>query len=376
MAGHVATMSKRALGRATLARQHLLERVAGDPERMVLELVGLQAQNPLDPYLALWSRLDPFDPVALGGLIERRRLVRIVVMRGTIHLVTAADAGPLRALTQPVMHAEIARHSEFAPQLVGVDVGPVMRDAGAALAVTPMTTTQLRGFIAERFPSLPAAALAYACRCYLPLVQAPPRGVWGRAAAVKLAELTSWIRDVPGDGEVTTRTVDDLLLRYLRAFGPATVADATAWCRLVGLRDVFERLRPQLLVVRDERGRELFDLPDAPRPAEDVVAPVRYLPEYDNALLSHADRTRFAPERPLGRPAGATKGAVLVDGAVQAVWRTERDAATRRSAVIVEHGPLAASARAALEEEGARVASFWLDPTHVHAVELHPMEER
>ena len=159
----------------------------------VSHLVGLQAQNPLDPYLALWSRLADFDPDAFAALVEDRSLVRIVVMRGTIHLVTADDALALRPLMQPVLDAEIARHSEFAPHLVGVDMAPVLKFARHALADQPQTGTQLRARLADAFPDQHAAALAYACRCLLALVQIPPRGVWGKTSAVTLSPLEDWV---------------------------------------------------------------------------------------------------------------------------------------------------------------------------------------
>src|SRR5215204_6930082 len=114
----VDVLSRRALNRATLERQLLLDRSSMAPAAAVTHLVGLQAQNPLDPYLALWSRLDAFDPDAVGSRLLDRSLVRIVVMRGTIHLVTADDALVLRPLSPPVLDAEIARHRDFAPHLV------------------------------------------------------------------------------------------------------------------------------------------------------------------------------------------------------------------------------------------------------------------
>ena len=119
-------LSDRALNRATLDRQLLLRPSSLTPLRAVEHLVGLQAQNPFDPYLALWSRLTDFDPEAVGRMVESRELVRIVVMRGTIHLVTANDAPALRSLTQPVLDAEIVRHTEFAPLLADVDMAPVL----------------------------------------------------------------------------------------------------------------------------------------------------------------------------------------------------------------------------------------------------------
>ena len=353
-------LSDRALNRATLARQLLLERADVDPTDAITRLVGLQAQNPLDPYLALWSRLRNFDPHELGRRIDARELVRIVVQRGTIHLVTADDALALRPLMQPVLDREIRNHSEFAPRLDGVDLVPVLAFAEPLLAARPMTAVKLRAALAAEFPALSAPALAYACRCLLPLVQVPPRGVWGKTLAVTQTPLEAWIgRSLdPEDAP----TIDDVARRYLAAFGPATVADFASWSRLTGLRPVFERLRPELLVLRDGRGRELFDVPDAPRPGEDVPAPVRFLPEYDNLLLSHADRSRygrFVGERMVG-PRGPYKGAVLVDGLLHGIFHPEIDRAAGRATLVVEHQPMAAPARRAVADEAERVAGFWL----------------
>jgi hypothetical protein len=177
-------LTDRALNRATLERQLLLRRSSMAPVAVVEHLVGLQAQNPLDPYLALWSRLDGFDPNSAGRLLEDRSLVRMVVMRATIHLLTAGDALSLRPLMQPVLDAEMARHPEFAPHLAGIDIEPALTFAGRQLSRQPLTGQQLRASLAERFPDLHAAALTYACRCLMPLVQVPPRGVWGKTLQV------------------------------------------------------------------------------------------------------------------------------------------------------------------------------------------------
>ena len=307
-------LSRRALNRATLARQLLLERAAMPARHAVAHLVGMQAQVPLNPYTGLWSRLAGFDPAELAGLVLDRQAVRIVVMRATIHLVTAEDCLVLRPLTQPVLERELARHRDFAPALRGVDIEPVLAYAREVFAESPRSTNQLRAVLGERFPDLHAGALAYACRCLLPLVQVPPRGVWGQASQVTLTTAEAWL----GRPLEAQPSIDELMLRYLGAFGPASVADASTWSRLTGLREVFERLRPQLVTFRDERGRELFDLPDAPRPDPETPAPARFLPEYDNVLLSHDDRTRFAGE-PFSA-AGPVHGTVLVDGFVAGVW--------------------------------------------------------
>jgi hypothetical protein len=361
-------LSREALNRATLKRQLLLEQATMAPQVAVSHLVGLQAQNPLDPYLALWSRLEHFDAAVLAELVESRSLVRIVVMRGTIHLVTADDALVLRPLMQPVLDAEIARHSQFAPLLVGVDIEPVVHFARSQLAERPFTGPELRAVLSERFPTLHAAALSYACRCLLPLVQVPPRGMWGRSGQVNSALLESWI----GRSLSSPSSIDDVVVRYLAAFGPATAADASAWSRLTGMREIFDRLRPRLRVFRDDRNRELFDLPDAPRPVADTPAPVRFLPEYDNVLLSHADRSRFSSDQPgaLAGAAGPYKGAVLVDGTVHAIWHSDFDKKTKRATMVVEHLRLPTSRVEALEAEAHRTVEFWHDAADVHDVRL------
>jgi hypothetical protein len=343
-------LGERALNRATLARQLLLERADVTPCDAVRHLVGLQAQVPHNPYTALWARLDGFLPEALSGALEQREAVRVNVMRATIHLVTAADCLLLRPLMQPVLSAELRRHPEHSPKLEGVDLAPVLEFAQSLLA-EPHTGPQLRAALTARFPKHDPAALAHACRCHLALVHVPPRGLWGRSAQVTTATAESWL----GRPLASKPPLDDIVLRYLAAFGPASVADLTTWCRLTGLREVVERLRPQLVTVRDERGRELFDLPDAPRPDPDTPAPVRFLPEYDNVLLSHGDRSRFvsaADRALLGRGWSVGWGAVLHDGVVRGAWRAEPDG------LAVRHVPLARRGLAAIAAEGRRLARF------------------
>jgi hypothetical protein len=270
-------LDRRTLNRATLARQLLLERSRLRPLDAVAHLVGLQAQVPLNPYHALWSRLHGFRPGDLSQALLDRRVVRIAVIRATIHLVTADDCLVLRSVAQPVLDAELARHPEYGPALRGVDLGPVLDFARQVLADRPLSTTELRAAMAAKFPELDAAAVTYACRCKLGLVQAPPRGLWGRSAQVTLTTVESWL----GRQLVGKPPIDDVVMRYFAAFGPAAVADVATWSRLTRLREVVDRLRPRLRAFRDERGRELFDLPDADRPHADTPAPPRFLPEYD-----------------------------------------------------------------------------------------------
>jgi DNA glycosylase AlkZ-like len=349
-------LSRRALNRATLARQLLLHRSELPILDAVGHLVGLQAQEPMDPYTGLWSRLEGFRPEALAQLLLDRRVVRIVAMRATLHLVTADDCLVLRPLMQPVLDAELSRHREYAPALQDVDVAAVLAFARPLLAERPQSGRELRAKLAGRFPDHNAAALAYACRNLLAVVQVPPRGVWGRTGAVATTTAEAWL----GRPLASSPSLDDVVLRYLGAFGPATVADVAAWSRLTGLREVLERLRPRLRTFRDERGRELFDLPDAPRPDVGVPAPPRFLPEYDNVLLSHADRSRFVLDeqrRPLG-VSGRVNGSVLVDGSVSALWQLERgrDGDVR---LVVSHVPeLTKRVAASVAAEARRFLRF------------------
>jgi hypothetical protein len=348
-----ATLGDRALNRATLARQLLLERAPLDVTAAVGHLVGLQAQVPYDPYTALWSRLAGFAPETLGRALVDRALVRLPVMRSTIHLVTADDALLLRPLVQPVLDAELARHREFAPALAGLDLGPVLDHARRLLAERPQTGPELRAALGERFAGRDPAALAHACRCKLALVQVPPRGVWGATSQVTLTTAEAWL----GRPLVRQPSLDGLVLRYLAAFGPASAADIATWCGLAGMHRVVERLRTRLVPFRDERGRDLVDLEDAPRPDPDTPAPTRFLPEYDNVLLSHADRSRFRHDR--GWLAGGRgRGTVLSDGAVIGRWRVERGPADGATLVVATRARLPKRVTASVEAEGRRLLRF------------------
>jgi hypothetical protein len=363
-------LTARALNRATLARQFLLERTERPAVDVIGHLVGMQAQEPHNPYLALWSRLEGFRPDELSQLLLDRKVVRIVVMRGTVHLVTADDCLVLRPLVQPVLDKEIARHPEFAPGLVGVDLEPVLAFVRELVADQPHSGRQLRAALADRFPEHHAAALAYACRNFLPFVQVPPRGVWGRSAQVSSTTAEAWL----GRPLATDPSIDDVVLRYFGAFGPATVADVAAWSRLTGFREIVERLRPRLRTFRDERGRELFDLPDAPRPDPGTPAPARFLPEYDNVLLSHADRTRFASDEDRARLfAGerTVRGTVLHDGTTVGTWWIDRPKGGATATIVVDHlGGLPERSIAEVGAEAAEVVRFQAGDAEAHDVRM------
>ena len=366
-------LTSRALSRATLERQLLVRRSERSALETIEHLVGMQAQVPLNPYIGLWSRLARFAPEELGQLLLDRHVVRIVVMRATLHLVTADDCLLLRPLMQPVLDAELARHRDHGPALAAVDVTPVLAFARTLLAERPRTGAQLRDAFAARFPDLDAPALAYGCRNLLAFVQVPPRGVWGRTAQVTSTTAEAWLgRPLESDP-----SIDEVVLRYLGAFGPATVADVSSWSRLTGMREVLERLRPRLRTFADERGRELFDLPDAPRPDPDTPAPSRFLPEYDNVLLSHADRSRFVRDDRRGQPwtAPTIHGTVLHDGTIAGTWHIERDRTCGTATLVVVHVRLNARAQAAITAEGTRFLRFYETGATSHDVRLIQVEQ-
>ncbi|NYI07218.1 winged helix DNA-binding domain-containing protein [Allostreptomyces psammosilenae] len=353
------TLSRRALNRATLDRQLLLRRSRMTVTQALERLVGLQAQTPHTWYLGLWSRLEDYTPDATAGLLLDRGVVRIALMRSTIHLVTASDSLWLRPLVEPVI--ERSTTGAFGRDLVGLDRAALAAAGRELVEERPRTFRELGRALAERWPDRAPASMAQAVRASVPLVQVPPRGVWGRSGPVAHTSVEAWLGR-PLDHARATR--EELVLRYLAAFGPATVRDAQTWSGLTRLAEVFDGLRPRLAVFRDEDGRELFDLPDAPRPDPDTPAPARFLYDFDNLLLSHADRRRvitvdFASQG--YTPHGPVPRAVLVDGVVAASWTVATAKGTATLSIRPFHR-LTASTEEELTAEGARLLAF-LEPT-------------
>jgi hypothetical protein len=312
-------LSLRSLNRATLERQFLLERTDASAAHVIRHLVGLQAQEPRDPYIGLWSRRVGFRVEDLEELLTERAVVRLVVQRGTVHAIVSADCFLLARLARPILTQQLHTHRDHGPLVRDVDLDAAMAVAAEILAPEPLSTRRLREALSERFPMHDAAALAFACRNLLALVQVPPRGLWSRSGQVVGTTAEAWLGR-PDDG---VGSVDDVMLRYLAAFGPATVRDAATWSKYTGLREVFDRLKPRLDRFVDEDGTEYVDLPDAPRPDPDVPAPVRFLPQYDNLLLAHANRRRFITRDLSGIWMGQTGfvGSLLVDGTLRGMWR-------------------------------------------------------
>jgi hypothetical protein len=360
-------LGPRALGRALLARQMLLGRTDRSVADTVAHLVGLQAQEPLSPYVALWSRLRDFDPHELGAMLTDRRAVRIGLMRSTIHLVTADDCLFLRAALADYLERWL-NPSGWAKGMVGLDREAVAAAGRALVEEEPLAFAQLGRRLAERWPDRDPATLAMVIRTYVPLVQVPPRGVWGQTGGPRLTSAEHWLgRPVP-----TTASLEDLVLRYLAAFGPASVMDVQAWCGLTRLREVTDGLGDRVRRFRAETGRELLDVPDGPLPDPDTPAPVRFLPDYDNAFLSHADRTRIVDDGVRKRimdPNFVIPGSLLLDGRVAGTWTLDRTA-DRATVVVKPFAPLATADQYEVEAEGAALAAFLAEEAEAAGIQV------
>lgn len=341
-------LTRRALNRALLHRQLLLRRWKLSPAKAIERLAGLQAQATNPPYYALWTRLEGFQRDQLTRLLTDRRVVRIALMRSTLHMVTAEDCLAFRPTLQSVLDLSFAR-SVHGRHVQGIDLDELAKFARDLIEAEPMTNADLGRALSDRWPDRDVTALINAVRTKLAVVQLPPRGVWGVGGQPTGTTAETWL-----GRPFASIDVDDLVLRYLAAFGPAGVIDTQTWSGLTRLREVFDRLRPRLRTFTDESGTELFDLPDARRPHPDTPAPVRFLPEFDNSLLSYADRTRIiaTEHKPqVFTVNGIIRGTVLVDGFVAATWKLASDAMTVTPLVPLRE-------RDEVEAEAYRLAAF------------------
>jgi Winged helix DNA-binding domain len=359
------TLTLRAINRATLARQMLLAREAIAPVEAVERLCGLQAQEPRPPFVGLWSRLAGFERDDLRAALDARAIVRATLMRGTLHLVSARDLAAFRAPLQSVLDQAMRALRDRAE---GLDIDALLPVARALLETEPRTFNELRSLLLAEFPDVNERALGFAVRMQLPLVMVPTDDRWGFRSVSDFTLAEPWI----GKALSVARAPGPLVLRYLAAFGPATAADVQTWSGLQGIGETIGDLRPELRVFRDERGRELYDLPDAPRPGEAIEAPPRFLPEFDSLVLAHADRSRIVADA--HRPSLVTKNlrvraTFLWDGFVQGTWTVVRK---RKEAELVLAPFVALHRRVvrALSDEGESLLRFVEPDATTFAVRL------
>ncbi len=348
------TLSRRALNRALLARQLLLAREAIAPIAAIERLVGLQAQQPRPPFIGLWSRLADFERAELRTLLETCQVVRGTAMRCTLHLMSARDYLAFRPVLQPVLTGSM--QAILRERTATFEIEALLTEARRLFGERPRTFTEVRTKLLRRFPGADERAMGYAVRTHLPLVVAPAEHDWGFRADPEFTLAEEWLGEpLPADEGPAA-----LVLRYLAAFGPAAASDAQAWCGLGGLATVLDGLRSQLVVFRDERKRELFDLPEAPRPPVETPAPVRFVADFDNLILGHAHRTRIIAEEHRSRV--VTKNLLvlptfLVDGFVAGTWKVSQ---ARKNVILnlTPFQPLPTRAMEDLAEEGERLAGF------------------
>ena len=356
-------LSAQALNRASLARQYLLGRRTTSPAATLEHLLGLQAQEPQEPYVGLWSRLNAFEPADLVALLEDRDAVRTALMRRTLHLVTARDALTLRPLHQPMLVTRML--GTLRRRLPGVDLDQLAQLARPLFEQEPRGVTEVARLLADRWPEVAPRDLGDALSSLLPLVQVPPRGLWRQDGSARQTTIESWL-DRPLDQPGTS--ADALVLRYLAAYGPASSADVRAWSGLTGLRAALQRLRPGLRAFRDERGRELFDIPDGPLPDPETPAPPRFLPAFDNAVLGYDDRSRIVD---VAHRRLSVEGArfVLVDGRVAGTWNTDQGI-DHTTLTVRPLRPLRPVDRDAILAEGESLLTFLTDGQGRHRVDI------
>lgn len=344
------TFSRLRLNRTLLLRQHLLERTTMSVADMTHYLLGLQAQENLPPFLSLAARLTEFDPLDVTRGLEEKSLVRLLTMRGTVHLLTADDALMLREWTAPVHEREITISQSIA-EAREVDREAFVEALSELLAEAPMPQKQLGAALAERFPAYPATKLGQLARSVAPLAQLPPRGTWKGSGGVVYQHVDRWL-----GRPLREPDVEEIVRRYLRAFGPATAADVTAWSAITRLGPVVKGMS-DLVQHEDADGKVLYDVPDAPIAEEDAPAPVRLLGSYDNVWLSHAKRDRVteADKRNawMGQN-GAQAKSLFADGWLEGLWNLEDG----KVKVLELLRPLTKREQAELDEEAARVEAL------------------
>ena len=340
-------LTRRRLNRTLLERQHLLDRAELGVSEMVDHLVGLQAQENLPPYLSLAARLRSFDPEDVSRALEDRSLVRLLTMRGTIHLLTADDALTLRQWTRPAQDRERKASQNTKPAL-HLDTEKFNEAVSRVLADGQLPVKALGERLAATFPDVPANALAHLARVDQPLAQLPPRGAWKRSGGVVYQYVDRWV-----GRPLLTPDPPTIVRRYLRAFGPASAADVTAWSGVTGMAGVLKAM-DDLAVHEHEDGRRLYDVADGTLADEEAPAPVRLLGTYDNVWLSHAARDRVTDPEKRKRWMGVNGGvasALFVDGMLEGLWRP----VDGRVDVVELFRSLTPSERAELDEEIARV---------------------
>ncbi|MBF6330446.1 winged helix DNA-binding domain-containing protein [Nocardia transvalensis] len=345
----------RVLNRTLLARQHLLHRTTLSVAEMCEHLIGLQAQDVPPPFVGLWSRIADFEPGTVSSGLTDRSLVRITLMRGTIHMVTPADALRIAPHIQPELEKVPFRKGFNYGAMVGLDPEEVRRRGEQVLGDEPMPAAELRARAAELYPDRDPGAVVQTWLYQLPVLQTPPRGLWKNNSRPVWSRIEPWL-GAPLD---PSYPLEELVIRYLRAFGPATTMDVQTWSKLLGIKEAMARLGDRVRTYTDERGRTLYDAADAELADPDQPAPVRYLGWYDNIVLSHQDRSRIVPDAaaPPLQYLATQVSPILVDGYLSGIYKIFTDR-TRARLRIVPGRTWSAAERKDVEAEGLALLGF------------------
>ena len=346
-------LSRRALNRALLARQLLLERTPLGAVKAVERLGGLQAQSTPSPYLSLWTRLEGFERAELAAALTRRRLVKALLQRGTLHVVTPGQYWAVMTVRREL--AASLWPPSYEARLPSARIAELAEEMLAELDGNELTFKQVRALLEPHArEGVPPPFLWRRIQGHSYVMHVPPSGIWGYGGHGVYTAAPGRIRGEPPDPDAA---LDELVRTYLAAYGPATKQDVGQWAgvpRLTPIAGSLERLTVRTF--RDEEGKVLYDLPRAPLPDPETPAPPRLVPRFDNLVLSHADRSRILGGVPPSRIVtnnGLVHATILVDGFVAGTWQFDGG-----HVKLEPFGRLDAAVREALREEAARLEAF------------------
>jgi hypothetical protein len=311
----------RQLNRATLGRQLLLRREPLDVIDAARHLFAIQAQEPASPYLALWNRLDPFDPVDVDRAFAQRELTKATLLRMTLHAVHPDEYSPIHEAMQPTTRTRVLDRRFTSTGLTIAEVDALVPELLAYAATTPRSNADMDSRAADFLDGRPASRAWWAIKSFGPFVHAPTGGPW--SFGQRPSYLAASDRNRPADPHVALQHV---VRRYLGAFGPASVQDIAQFALVhrSRARAAISAIDAELVRYVGPDGTELYDVPGGLLPAEDSPAPPRLLPMWDSVLLAQADRGRIIPpdyRALVTRRNGDVLPTLLVDGVVAGVWR-------------------------------------------------------
>ena len=346
-------LTRRELNRALLERQLLLERKALSATKAVERLGGLQAQSTTSPYLSLWTRLEGFERDQLVRALKGRRLVKAIIQRGTLHIVTPSDFWAFSTARREL--GGILWPPSYAARLPTARLAELAASVAAELEGVEMTFKEVRALLEpHEQPGLSPTFIWRRIQGQASIVHVPPSGIWGYGGHGVYTAAEGTVAGRPPPPE---QAFDQLVRSYLAAYGPATKQDIGQWAGIPRIAPIAASLQRQSLrTFRDEQGRILYDLPRAPLPPADTTAPVRLVPRFDDLVLSHADRSRILGDVPPSRIVtnnGLVHATILVDGFVAGTWQLDKGRVT-----LEPFAPLRPNDKRALKDEIERVESF------------------